>query len=165
MKHYNILLINFFLDSHQGGRQLRKVENDNFQSSWNFRIDIRKQGVAECSLTQWLMIFGGRLLKYHPNRILKLAQQYRSQCLQAWGLLLYLVDSFCWQPFWLQTLLFAIESNSCQRLPCFSTPPSEVAVLSVLFNQNLSRCPLLGKVTSLDLLTCTVINSEHEDLF
>ena len=44
-------------------------------------------------------------------------------------------------------------------------PPSEVAVLSVLFNLKLSRRSFLRQVVNLFLLLCTGLDSEHAVLF
>ena len=63
---------------------------------------------------------------------------------------------------WLQTLV-AIDCESRLTLfPSFCAPPSE---FTVLFDSNLSRCPFLGQVVDLDLLLCTVFDSEHAVLF
>ena len=61
-------------------------------------------------------------------------------------------------PIWLQSLA-VIKSESSQRLiPSFWALPPEVAVL---FDWNLSRCPLLRPVVDSDLLLCTGFNLEH----
>ena len=46
-------------------------------------------------------------------------------------------------------MVAAIQIHARDCLPSFSTAPSDVAVL---FNWNLSRLPVLGQVTNLDLL-------------
>ena len=57
-----------------------------------------------------------------------------------------------------------IFDRFCSKLwlPNFCAPPSEVAGL---FDSNLSRCALLGKVVDLDLLLSTGFDSEHAVLF
>ena len=122
---------------------------------WKFRTDLQDQVMDGWSVTQYMTVYKGKLLK----KIFKLKIE---ACPVNAGTTWLSNIAFHLRPIWLQTLAVINSESRLTSFPSFCAPPSEVAAL---FDSNLSRRPFHGQVVDLDLLLCTGFNSEHVVLF
>ena len=112
-----------------------RTENLKFRSNFSLRTDLQDRIMDGWSVTKYMIVYKGRLLKKSPNRKLKLVL---STQVTAWlsNITFHLLQS------WLQ-ILVAIDSEPRQTsFPSFCAPPSEV---EVLFDLNLTPFPWTGR--------------------
>ena len=115
---------------------LEKVRTENLK----FRTDLRDQVMDGWSVTQWMIVYKGRLLKKSSNQKSKLVL---STLVTTWLSNI----SFHLLQIWLETLVAINSESRLTSFPSLCSLPSEVAVL---FNSNLRRLPFLGQVVDLD---------------
>ena len=131
----------------------RKVKTEKLK----FRTNLCYQ-VMDCwSVTQYMIVYKGRLLKKSSNcKSKSVLSTLVSTLLSNIAFHLLLI--------WLHTLVAIGSVSRLTSFPSlsFCTQQSEVALL---FNLNLSRLPFLRQVVDLDLLLCIGFNLEHVVLF